>query len=265
VCCKQDTLPFVMMSMSQEPPDDFPGREPPTSLSPQDERLARLRALRKQRQDVGTGPLPPEEFRRRGLPTPPPEQPSFQQLVKHLWHHGPLGGLPPGYKKPTDAEAGNGETGRGEPPVPQLPTPYEERAKELLAQGRKSLSLASVKAQKMMNQARGLMNQRMPSQPHLPSQPRQPSQPHLPSQPPAPPPPEIVPGMILIGFELDVPMEQAIKEITALGGKPLRHKESQNLFQVAVPPGEELVLMQQLLLRPGVVLADLERKKPPRP
>lgn len=74
-----------------------------------------------------------------------------------------------------------------------------------------------------------------------------------------------MPGLILIGFELTVPREQAIKEITAMGGKPLRHKESQNLFQVAVPPGEELALMQQLLLRPGVVSADLERKKPSRP
>lgn len=252
MCCKQDTLPFVMMTMNQEP-DDLPRNEPPSSLSPQDERLARLRELRKQRQIGGSGPIPPEEFKRRGLPTPPREQPSFQDMLKHWWQKGPLGGLPPGYQKPTYTEAGKGDTGRGEPPVPQLPTPYEERAKELLVQGRKSLSLASAKAQAMMSQAKGLMNQKMPSQPHLPT------------QPPLPPPPEIVPGLILIGFELSVPREQAIKEITAMGGKPLRHKESQNLFQVAVPPGEELALMQQLLLRPGVVSADLERKKPPRP
>ena len=125
-----------------------------------------------------------------------------------------------------------------------MPTPYEERAKELLAQGRKSLSLASIKAQEMLHQAKDLLNQKMQSQPKLPSA------------------EEIVPGMIIVGFAPAIPREQAMREIGALGGKPLRHQAALNLFQVAVPPGRERALVQQLLQRPGVVSADLERVKP---
>jgi hypothetical protein len=231
-------------------PPQHPSQAQPSFPSPQDERLARLRALREQRQRTEIGPIPPAEFKRRGLPTPPPEQPPLQKLLKHWWEHGPLGGLPPGYQKPGNAEAGSGKTTRDEPPVPHLPTPYEERAKELLAQGRKGLSIASARAREMMGQAKGLLNQRMQSQPKLPT--------NLPDAE------EIVPGIIIVRFAPTIPREQAIKEITALGGKPLRHKAAGNLFQVAVPPGYELALMQQLLLRPGVVAADLERVKPPR-
>jgi hypothetical protein len=155
-----------------------------------------------------------------------------------------------------------------------MPTPYEERAKELLAQGRKSLSLASARAKDMMNQAREKLNQKAPSQPHLPTQ-KPVSAPHPTQPPPAPPISapqpsqplnvgEIVPGMIIVGFEMTIPRDQAIQEILSVGGKPLRHKESQNLFQVAVPLGHELALMQQLLLQPGVVSADLHRERPPR-
>jgi hypothetical protein len=125
-----------------------------------------------------------------------------------------------------------------------MPTPYEERAKELLAQGRKSLTLAGIKAQEMLHQARDLLNQKMQSQPKLASA------------------EEIVPGMIIVGFASTIPREQAMREISALGGKPLRHQASRNRFQVAVSPGQERVLIQQLLQRPGVVSADLERVKP---
>jgi hypothetical protein len=313
VCC---LCPVEVMNQES---DDFPvnpsanerAPERPSRplLSPHDERLARLRELRqKQRQFGSPSIIPPEEFKPRGLPTPPPEQPSFQELVKHWWQHGPLGGLPSGYKKPADPQAKNG---RAEPPVPTLPTPYEERAKELLAQGRKSLSLATAKAQAMMNQAKDKLNQRTSSQPQLSAQHPASGQPPISSQPsgpnqypvsgPLPVSPqypvsgqlpaqqpisgqlpvqprnsgqlptqpsgagEIVPGMILIGFEMTVPRDDAIKALVALGCRPMRHKASRNLFQVAVPPGYELALMQQILLLPGVISADLERQRPPRP
>lgn len=215
-------------------------------LSPQEERLARLRELRRQRQDVGTGIIPLGDFKRRGLPAPPPEQPPLQDLLKHWWQHGPFSGRLPSSNLP-NTQAGKSATRRSEPPVPALPTPYEERAKELIAQGRKGLSRASAKAQAMMSQAKDLLNQKMHSQPQLPT-----------SSPRAE---EIVPGMIIVGFAPEITREQAIKEITALGGRALRHKASQNLFQVAVPPGHELALMQQILLRPGVLTADIERVK----
>ncbi len=230
--------------MNQEP-DDAPFN-PPSFPSPQDERLARLRALREQRQRFGTGPIPPEEFKRRGLPAPPPEQPPLQELLKHWWQHGPLGGLPPGYKKAADADAAGGKMRRSEPPVPQLPTPYEERAKELLAQGRKSLALATARAKDMMNQAKGLLNQKMQSQPKLPGA------------------EAFVPGLVIVRFAPAVPREQAVKAIAALGGKALRHKPAGNLFQVAVPPGYEQALIQQFLQQPGVMSADVERAKPAR-
>lgn len=130
--------------------------------------------------------------------------------------------------------------------MPQLPTPYEERAKELLAQGRKSLSLATARAKDMMNQARGLLNQKMQSQPKLPGA------------------EAFVPGLIVVRFAPTVLREQGVKEIAALGGKALRHKPAENLFQVAVPPGYEQVLIQRLLQQPDVISADVERVKPGR-
>src|SRR5579871_132158 len=224
----------------QTPPP--PPQPPRPALSPQDERLARLRELRKQRQDIGNGPIPPGEFRRRGLPTPPPEQTPLQEVIKHWWQHGPFAGPPPG-TRPPEAEAGGGNT-RPSAPVPAMPTPYEERAKELLAQGRKSLSLAGIKAQEMLHQAKDLLNQKMQSQPKLPST------------------EEIVPGIIIVGFAPTIAREQAIREIGALGGKPLRHQAALNLFQVAVLPGQERAMIQRRLQRPGVISADLERAKP---
>ncbi len=233
---------------SQRYPPSRPGYTPPPAplaqrvpLSPQDERLARLRELRKQRQDIGSGLIPPGEFRRRGLPTPPPEQPPLQEVLKNWWQKGPFPNRTPA-AHPSDPEAGRQNT-RPSAQLPAAPTPYEERAKELLAQGRKSLSLAGVRAKDMMNQARDLLNQKMQSQPKLPSA------------------EEIVPGMIIVGFAPDISRTQAMREISALGGKPMRHQAALNLFQVAVPPGQERALIQQLLQRPGVVSADLERVK----
>jgi hypothetical protein len=231
---------------------------PRPSLSPQDERLARLRELRRQRERLGTGPLSPEALR-RGPPTPPPAQPPLQEMLKHWWQHGPFSGrLPP--TNPTDPEMRRSDTRPSAPSLPTTATPYEERAKELIEQGRKGLTIASARAKEMMSQARGLLNQKMPSQPKLPS--AAPKPPSAAAKPPSAA--EVVPGLILVGFAPDIPLEVAIKEIRALGGKPLRHKASLNLFQVAVPPGDELAIMQQLLLRPGVISADLERAKTPR-
>jgi hypothetical protein len=238
--------PALPRPLKQGQPPRYPSQAPPPYPSPQDERLARLRALREQRQRTGTGPIPPEEFKRRGLPAPPPEQPPLPELLKHWWQHGPLGGLPPGYKKTADAEAASGKTKRDEPPVPHLPTPYEERAKELLAQGRKSLSLATARAKDMMNQAKDLLNQKVQSQPKLPSA------------------EAFVPGLIVVRFVPTISRERAVKEIAALGGKPLRHKAAGNLFQVAVPPGQEQALIQRLLQQPDVISADVERARPAR-
>ncbi len=126
-----------------------------------------------------------------------------------------------------------------------MPTPYEERAKELFAQGRKSLSLASVKAQEMLHQAKDLLNQKTPQ-----------SQPKLPSAE------AIVPGMIIVGFVPTITREQAMRAISALGGKPLRHQASRNRFQVAVPPGQERAMIQQMLQQPGVVSAEPELIQP---
>lgn len=224
--------------MSQEP-DELP--QP--SLSPQDERLARLRELRRQRQQFGTGPLDPQ---RRGLPTPPPPQPPVQDLLKHWWHHGPFSGRLPSIG-PADPQTGKREARPGPPPaLPPTATPYEERAKEWIAQGRKGLSIASARAQGMLHQARDLLNQKIQSQSNPTS------------------PEEAVPGIIIIGFAPTVSMEDAVREIGVLGGKPLRHKAALNLYQVAVPLGQEQACIQLFLQRPGVISADLERSKPPR-
>ncbi|HEY7347809.1 MAG TPA: hypothetical protein VH599_05775 [Ktedonobacterales bacterium] len=224
-----------------QPPPQPSGAFP----SPQDERLARLRALREQRQQFGAGPIPPADFQRRGLPTPPPAQPPVQELLKHWWHHGPFSGRLPSVN-PTDPQAEKKETRPATPPLPTTATPYEERAKEWIAQGRKGLSIASAKAQEMMNQAKDLLNQKMQSQP-------KPSNAE-----------EIVPGLIIVGFAPTVSMEEAVKEIGALGGKPLRHKAALNLYQVAVPPGQEQALIQRFRQQPGVISADLEHARPPR-
>ncbi len=221
-------------------------------LSPQDERLERLRELRRQRQQWGTGPLPPGEFQRHGLPTPPPPQPPVQELIKQWWRNGPFSGrLPSG--DPTSPPAARRETRPSAPPLPTKATPYEERAKELIAQGRKGLSIASAKAQEMMREARDLLSQKLQSQ-KLQSQPK-------PANPAAT---EVVPGLIIVGFAPTISRQEAIREISALGCKPLRHKATLNLYQVAVPPGQELALIQRFLQRPGVVSANLERSSQPR-
>lgn len=98
----------------------------------------------------------------------------------------------------------------------------------------------------MLHQAKDLLNQKMQSQAKPAS------------------PEEAVPGMIIVGFAPTVSMEDAVREIGALGGKPLRHKAALNLYQVAVPPGQEQACIQLFRQRPGVISADLERSTPPR-
>ncbi len=227
--------------MKQEPDE-----RPDTSqsfLSPQDARLERLRELRRQRQQLGTGPLFSGEIQRHGLPTPPPAQPPLQELIKHWWRNGPFSGRQSS-ADPTTPQAQRRETGPIAPPLPTKATPYEERAKELLAQGRKGLAIASAKAQEMMNQAKSRLSQKMQSQPK-------------PARVEG-----VVPGFIIIGFAPTIPRQEAVRAIHALGGKPLRHKASLNLYQVAVPPGQEQAMIHQFLRQPGVVSADLERSQP---
>jgi hypothetical protein len=72
----------------------------------------------------------------------------------------------------------------------------------------------------------------------------------------------IVPGLVVIGFASSVSREEGIQLITALGGKPLRYKASLNLFQVAVPPGQERAMIQRFWQQPEVVSAGVERQRP---
>lgn len=221
-------------------------------LSPQDERLARLRELRRQRQQFGTGPLSRGEFQRRGLPTPPPPQPPVQEIIKHWWNHGPFSGRLPSVD-PTNPQAGKRENRLGAPPLPGKATPYEERAKEWIAQGRKGLSVMSAKAQEMIHQGRDLLQQKM--QGKAPGK--------IPGAPKHSGAEDIAPGLITVGFAPTISNEQAMREIVALGGKPLRYKAALNLYQVTVPPGQEQALVQQFRQRPGVISADLVRLPPP--
>ena len=78
-------------------------------------------------------------------------------------------------------------------------------------------------------------------------------------QQPTAPEEEIVPGLIVVGFAPAISREEGGKRITALGGKPLRYKAALNRYQVAVPPGQEQLFIQQYARQPDVIFADLAR------
>gem|GEM_PF-7090487 len=217
--------------------------------SAQDKRLERLRELRRQRQQSGTGQIPSGEYQRRGVPTPPPPQPAFQEIIKHWWRHGSfpdretsssLSNSQPSSGGSTSGSAPAG-TQPGQYPLAVEARPWEARARAWLTQGRKTIAIVSVKAQVVASQAKSLLNQKMQSR-HKSAR----------SQ-------EIVPGLIVLGFAPAISRQEAAKVIGSLGGRPLRHKAALNVYQVAVSPGQEELLIQQYLHQPGVVFASLEQ------
>lgn len=282
------------------------GRRPPhqqhqpirPAPAAEDELQARLRALRQRRQQAELGqPLPPVEFQRRGLPTPP-NQPPLKDVLKHWWEHGPFSGSLPG-QEPPEGQPGAAPPNRrlGRPTGPLSPSgplspfqrgaqeppsargrtgglprrggptqPLDERAKELFNQGKETLATLNARAHTMVNQAIDRLNERARQHLEQVSSQQAPPQPSL-AQPPLAPQPErapegIVPGLVVIGFAPDISREEGIQRIAALGGTPLRYKESLNLFQVAVPPGQERAMIQRFLQRPEVVSAGVERQRP---
>jgi hypothetical protein len=260
----------------------------------------RLRALRQQRQQVEQNQPPPSfDFQRRGLPAPPTPQPPIKDVLKHWWEHGPFSGplRGPGAADGQDQSQGHAQPGSaqfrrlGRPTGPLSPSgplspyqssaqeppdargktgalprrggptaPLDERAKELFSQAKNWLN---ERARQHLEQ---LAAQQAASQAPAPQSPLS-SQPALLPQPPLAPQPElvpegIVPGLVVIGFASSVSREGGIQLITALGGKPLRYKASLNLFQVAVPPGQERAMIQRFWQQPEVVSAGVERSRP---
>ena len=68
----------------------------------------------------------------------------------------------------------------------------------------------------------------------------------------------MVPGLIVVGFAPTISRQEGVQQIMALGLKPMRYKAAANLYQVAVPPGQEQALIRRFLRQPGVVSAALE-------
>ena len=261
----------------------------PPAPSAEDELRERLRALRQRRQQTEQGQATPSiEFQRHGLPMPPTPQPPLKDVLKHWWEHGPFSGSLPGQAPPEAQHEAERQAAPGaapplrrpgrptgplapsgplspyqrsaqEPPAVrdrtgELPRrggptqPLDERAKELLNQSRETLAALNTHAQTMVSQAKNWLNERAKQY-----------------QPPAPPPlsqEAIVPGLVVIGFAPTISREEGIQRISALGGTPLRYKAGLNLFQVAVPPGQERAMIQRFLQQPEVVSAGVERPRP---
>lgn len=227
------SVPFVSSS-SRKHAFSQPVRDAPPE---QEERMRRLRELRRQRQQSSYDETSPPTFQRRGLPTPPPAQPSFQEAIKHWWRNGPFANP---LSVPEEREKINTPG-----PVPTKPfpprSPLEQRSRAWLAKGRSGVARLSVQTRNMLLQMMNLFKQRAISA-------QRPDEAT-----------EIVPGLIVVSFAPGVTRQDAVRQIGALGGKPLRYRTSTNSYQVAVPPGQEEALIQQYRQIPGVILADLER------
>ena len=193
-----------------------------------------------------------------------PGSPQLRRLGRPTGPLSPSGPLSPYQSRAQEPPAARDKTGalsrRGGPTQP-----LDERAKELFSQAKNWLNerarqhLEHVAAQQAASQ-------QPPLQPSL-SQPPLAPQPSPLLQSPLAPQPElapegIVPGLVVIGFTSSVSREEGIQLITALGGKPLRYKASLNLFQVAVPPGQERAMIQRFWQQPEVVSAGVERSRP---
>jgi hypothetical protein len=119
--------------------------------------------------------------------------------------------------------------------------PVEKRVRAWIARGQVELPRLFERAQKTVQQAKSQM-----------------------AAPPGIGPmraqgPQKIPGLIVLGFALEISRDEAAQSITALGCKPLRYKPSTNQFQVAVPPGQEEAFVAQFQQVPGVIQAALER------
>ncbi len=204
-------------------------REHPAHRARQ-ERLQKLRQQREQSQRL------PElsRYQRQGVPPPPPPQPSFKAMLKHWWEHGPFASPTP--RAPAAPK-----------PPPKLPAhmgearPVEKRVRAWIARGQVELPRLFERAQKTVQQARSQMGTQPGNGPARVQGPQK------------------VPGLIVLGFALEISREDAAQRITALGGKPLRYKPATNQFQVAVPPGQEEAFVAHYQQAPGVVYAALER------
>ena len=249
---------------------------------PQDERLARLRALRSQReQQGGRGSVPPA-FQRRGVPRPPLAQRPFREAVKHWWEHGPFAERGAAQRPDEDVRqhsstATPGPAGR----ITQASSTLEKsqhnqwllprqsesnwsanhwqlspgipgrqngsrfvdaRASALAGKGRKALTLLSTYTQNAWRQAKTWLARMIAHAPEHAAQVE-----------------EQASGLILVGFAADVARQDAVALITALGGKPVRYQAPSHLFQVAVPPRQEGAFIALYRQQPGVVLAGLPR------
>lgn len=214
-----------------------------------------------------------DESQRQAQPGSPP----LRRLGRPTGPLSPSGPLSPYQSREQEPPAARGKTGalphRGGPTAP-----LDERAKELFSQAKNWLNerarqhLEQVAAQQAASQAPVPQQPLSPQPAPLPQQPLS-SQPapaprlQPSSQQPLAPQPElvpegIVPGLVVIGFSSSVSREDGIQLITSLGGKPLRYKASLNLFQVAVPPGQERAMIQRFWQQPEVVSAGVERSRP---
>ncbi len=188
-------------------------------------------------------------LRRPGRPTGP------------LSPSGPLSPYQSRTQEPPDTRGKTGALPRRGGPT----APLDERAKELFSQAKNWLNERARQHLEQLAAQQAAAQAPAPQSP-LPSQPAPLPQPPLAPQPLAPQPelaPEgIVPGLVVIGFASGVSREGGIQLITALGGRPLRYKASLNLFQVAVPPGQERAMIQRFWQQPEVVSAGVERSRP---
>lgn len=215
-----------------------PGRVSPPE---QEERMRRLRELRQQRQQSGYNTTPPHVFQRRGLPTPPPVQPTFQDTIKHWWRNGPFASPLPLSEENERINKPGPVTTRPSTSPSGPPSPLEQRARAWLAQSRRGLARCSIQVRDALLQIIRRFKQRAISTQKSGEA------------------AEIVPGLIVVGFAPGVSRQDAVKQIDTLGGKPLRYRTATNSYQVAVPPGQEEVLIHHFRQLPGVILSDLER------
>lgn len=205
------------------------------------ERRVRLDELRRQREQAGHGSAPSFEFQRRGLPVHPAPQPPLKEMLKHWWEHGPFAEK----SLPTAASGEQCEENLPEPSSvrssSQQPTRLSGSHTALwVTQSRATLAALNARAQGMIQQAKSRFQGRSQRGPAASEE-------------------EIVPGLIVVGFAPAISREEGAKRITALGGRPLRYKAALNRYQVAVPPGQEQVFIQQYVRQPDVISADLER------
>jgi hypothetical protein len=136
----------------------------------QDERMTRLRELRHQRQRSGYDPAPPDlyTFQRRGIPTPPPAQPSFQEMIKHWWHNGPFAGQSPSAGKKKHADQQGPVPIRQRPPLPHsrpssASAPLEQRVRTWIIQGHIALKRLGARVRNAIDQIANRMQQKAKS------------------------------------------------------------------------------------------------------